>query len=80
MALTLLELPKGSEVIVPSFTWVSYTQAIMLAGCVLVFCDEDIETQNVTVQLVKEKITDKTAAIMVVCLWIWIRYLNLVIR
>lgn len=66
MALTLLELPRGSEVIVPSFTWVSCAQAIMLAGCKPVFCDVDLETQNITAQLIKEKITDRTAAIMVV--------------
>ena len=48
MALTLLELPKGSEVIVPSFTWVSCAQVVMMAGCVPVFCDVDINSQNVT--------------------------------
>ena len=31
MALTLLNLPKGSEVIVPSFTWVSCAQVVMMA-------------------------------------------------
>lgn len=66
MALTLLELPKGSEVIVPSFTWVSCAQVVMMAGCVPVFCDVDIDSQNVTAELIKPHITSNTSAIMIV--------------
>ena len=66
MALTLLELPKGSEVIIPSFTWVSCAQVVMLAGCVPVFCDVDLESQNVTAETIKPHITENTSAIMVV--------------
>lgn len=66
MALTLLKLPKGSEVIVPSFTWVSCAQVVMMAGCVPVFCDVDLDTQNITAEMIKPHITDKTSAIMVV--------------
>ncbi len=66
MALTLLELPKGSEVIVPSFTWVSCAQVIMLAGCVPVFCDVGLESQNVTAETIKPHITKNTSAIMIV--------------
>lgn len=66
LALKCLALPKGSEVILPSFTWVSCAQAILLNGLVPVFCDVDLQTQNVTAELIAEKITNKTAAIMVV--------------
>lgn len=66
MAMKLLDLPKGSEVILPSFTWVSCAQAVLLADCVPVFADVDIETQNITAQAIKDKITDNTSAIMVV--------------
>ena len=66
LALKLLDLPKGSEVIVPSFTWVSCAQVVMLAGCKPIFCDVDMETQNLTVNTVKECITSNTSAIMVV--------------
>lgn len=66
MALTLMELPKGSEVIVPTFTWVSCAQAVLLAGLNPVFCDVDLNTMNVTKETVQEKITEKTSAIMVV--------------
>ncbi|MFP4487580.1 MAG: DegT/DnrJ/EryC1/StrS family aminotransferase [Campylobacterales bacterium] len=66
MAVELLNLPKGSEVIVPSFTWVSCAQAVLLAGCKPVFCDVDVDTMNVTAETIKKQITDDTAAIMVV--------------
>ena len=66
LALSLLNLPKGSEVIVPSFTWVSCAQVVMMAGCVPVFCDVDIDTQNVSAELIRPQITERTGAIMVV--------------
>lgn len=66
LALKLLNLPVGSEVILPSLTWVSCAQAVMLAGHVPVFADVDIETQNITAETIKAQITDKTGAIMVV--------------
>lgn len=66
MAVTLLNLPTGSEIIVPSFTWVSCAQAVLLAGMIPVFCDVDIDTMNVTAETVAPKITKKTGAIMVV--------------
>lgn len=66
LALTLLDLPKGSEVILPSFTWVSCAQAVLLAGLKPVFCDVDLKTHNVTLDLIKPQITGNTSAIMVV--------------
>ena len=66
MATKLLDLSKDSEVILPSFTWVSCAQAIILSGCKPVFCDVDLKTMNVRVEDIKSKITKKTSAIMVV--------------
>jgi aminotransferase len=66
MAIILLDLPPKSEIILPSFTWVSCAQAVLLAGHIPVFCDVDLVSMNVTAQHVKAQITDKTAAIMVV--------------
>jgi dTDP-4-amino-4,6-dideoxygalactose transaminase len=66
MATKLLDLPPESEVILPSFTWVSCAQAIILAGCKPVFCDVDLITMNVRAEDIKSKITNKTSAIMVV--------------
>ena len=66
MAVKLLDLPPNSEVILPSFTWVSCAQAILLAGHKPVFCDVDLKTMNVRQEDAAAKITDKTAAIMIV--------------
>jgi dTDP-4-amino-4,6-dideoxygalactose transaminase len=59
-------LPKGSEIIVPSFTWVSCAQAVLLAGHKPVFCDVDVDSMNVTAEHVKAQMTPNTKAIMVV--------------
>lgn len=66
MAIKLLELPAGSEIILPSFTWVSCAQAIIIAGHKPVFCDVDLNTMNVTKQLIEQKITKNTKALMIV--------------
>ena len=66
MAVRLLDLPAQSEVIVPSFTWVSCAQAVILAGHTPVFCDVDLQTMNVRVKDLEAKISEKTAAVMVV--------------
>ncbi len=66
MAVTLLDLPADSEIILPTFTWVACAQAILLAGHRPVFCDVDVDTQNVTVETIEARITERTAAVMVV--------------
>ena len=66
MVCELLKLPKGSEIIVPSYTWVSCAQAVILAGHVPIFCDVDLVTMNATVETIKDRITEKTGAVMVV--------------
>ena len=66
MAVSLLDLPSGSEIIVPSFTWVSCAQAVILAGHKPIFCDVDLSTMNVRAEDIKARVTKKTAAVMVV--------------
>ena len=61
-----MDLPKGSEVILPSFTWISCAHSILLAGLKPVFCDVDIRTHNVTLETIEPWITKNTKAIMVV--------------
>ena len=66
MAIKLLDLPKNSHIIVPSFTWVSCAQAVVMAGHIPIFCDVDLETMNVTKTNIEEVITSKTSAIMII--------------
>jgi aminotransferase len=65
-AVALLDLPPDSDVVVPSFTWVACAHSILLAGHRPVFCDVDLDTQNVTAETVAAVLTPKTRAIMVV--------------
>lgn len=66
MAVRLLDLPPGSEIILPSFTWVSCAHAILLCGHKPVFCDVDLRTMNVRREDIEPHLTEKTKAIMVV--------------
>jgi len=66
LAVQLLGLPEGSEVVLPANTWVSCATAVVLNGLVPVFADCDYETLNVTRETVADVLTAKTKAIMVV--------------
>src|SRR3989344_5299378 len=61
-----LLLKRGQEVILPSFTFSSCANAILLTGARPIFCDIDINTYNLDPADVQKKITKKTRAIMVV--------------
>jgi dTDP-4-amino-4,6-dideoxygalactose transaminase len=65
-AVRLLDLKPGTEIILPSLTWISCAHAIVLAGCVPVFCDVELDTQNVSAETIAPHISPKTGAIMVV--------------
>jgi dTDP-4-amino-4,6-dideoxygalactose transaminase len=66
MALKLMELPEGSEVVLPTFTWIACANAVQLNRLVPVFCDIDPATCNMLPEHVEAKITPRTSAIMVV--------------
>lgn len=66
MAVTLLNLPPKSEIIVPTFTWVSCAQAVLLAGHTPIFADVNLATMNITADTIKPHLSKKTGAIMVV--------------
>lgn len=66
LALRALDLPEGSEVIVPTFTWIACATSVLLAGLRPVFCDVDAFTMNVRHEDIADLITSETSAIMVV--------------
>ncbi len=66
LAVKLLNLQPGTEIILPSFTFIACAQAVIENNCVPVFCDVDLDTQNVTAEHIFPLITKKTGAIMVV--------------
>jgi len=66
LALKLLNLPEGSEVILPAFTWISCATAVILNNLKPVFCDVELNTQNVSAKTIEPMITKNTKAILVV--------------
>ena len=64
LAVEILNLPKGSEIILPSFTIISCAQAITKAGCVPVVVDCEPDTWCMDPEQVRAAVTSKTRAIM----------------
>ena len=56
-------LPRGSEVILPSFTFIATAAAVTAAGMVPVFAEIDPETLNIDPRSAEECITARTRAI-----------------
>ncbi len=64
LALVALGIGKGDEVIIPSFTMIATAFAVCYTGAMPVFVDADKETWNIDVDLIEEKISSKTKAII----------------
>lgn len=64
LALLALELPRGSEILLPSFTFYATASAAVFAGLVPVFVDADPETFNLDVETLESLLTPRTRAIM----------------
>ncbi len=64
MAFALMDLPKGSEVILPSFNYPSIGNTILRYGLKPVFVDVDIDHVILSMDKVKEAVTDKTKCIV----------------
>jgi len=64
MACILIDLKPGDEVIMPSFTFVSTANAVVLRGAVPVFCDIDSRTFNLDEKQLEKCFTKKTKAII----------------
>jgi len=59
----------GDEIIVPANTFIASILAISQNGCTPVLVDADINTYNLDPELIEQKITQKTKAIMAVHLY-----------
>ena len=66
LALKLLSVGPGEEVIVPTITFVSTAHAVMYCGARPVFADVDKQTMSITPSEVGRLRTDKTKAVIVV--------------
>lgn len=63
------KLQKGDEVIVPANTYIASILAILEADLIPVLIEPKLETYNINPDLIQEKITSKTKAILIVHLY-----------
>ena len=69
IAFMALDLAKGDEVIVPSFTYIATCEALVLLGLTPVFADVEPDTFNINADQLEQLITAKTKAILPVHLY-----------
>ena len=66
MSCILADIKEGDEVILPSYTFVSTANSIVLRGGKCIFADIDPNTLVIDLEDVEKKITERTKAIIVV--------------
>jgi dTDP-4-amino-4,6-dideoxygalactose transaminase len=66
LAALLADLGPGDEVVMPSYTFASTANAVVLRGAVPVFVDVRADTLNIDADLIRPALTERTRAIMVV--------------
>jgi len=69
LAIDAFDFPEGSEIIVPSNTYIATILAIVRNGFKPVLVEPNIKTYNIDPNKIEEKITDKTKIILVVHLY-----------
>lgn len=66
LALEVMGIGPGDEVIIPTFTMVASCNAVIYTGARPVLVDSEMKTWNMDVSKIEEKITPRTKAIMAV--------------
>lgn len=66
LALMILDLPPRSEVIIPSYGFVSLANAVAMFGHTCVFVDCEIDTLNISAKAIEAAITSKTKAVITI--------------
>ncbi len=64
LALEVLQIGNGDEVIVPAYGWPSATFAVRRMGANPVLADVDLESGNISLDEVEQRITTKTKAVI----------------
>jgi dTDP-4-amino-4,6-dideoxygalactose transaminase len=64
-----LDLPPGSEIMVPSYTFVATCLAMRFFGCVPIFIDIDPKTATFDLEDAKRKLTPRTKALVAMHSW-----------
>jgi dTDP-4-amino-4,6-dideoxygalactose transaminase len=71
LALRVLGIGSGDEVVVTPRTFVASASAVIAVGAVPVFADVDLDSQNITVDTISSVLTERTRAIILVHLAGW---------
>lgn len=66
LALLLAGVKPGDDVVVPSLSFIATANAVRCAGATPIFADVDLDTQNLTVASVGERLTPNTTAVVLV--------------
>ena len=66
LILRAMNIGNGDEVIVPSNTYIATALAVSYCGAKPIFVEPELETYNINPDLIEEKITDQTKAIIAV--------------
>jgi dTDP-4-amino-4,6-dideoxygalactose transaminase len=69
ISIEALDMPIGSEIIVPANSFIASSEAVTRSGHKVVFVDIDTESYVVSIEDLKKRITPKTKAIMAVHLY-----------
>ena len=69
LSMMALDIKPGDEIITTPFTFIATAETIAFLGAIPVFVDIDEKTYNINPELIEEKITSKTKAIMPVSLY-----------
>jgi dTDP-4-amino-4,6-dideoxygalactose transaminase len=69
IAIEALDLPEGSEIIVPANSFIASAEAISRTGHKIVFCDVNSDDYTINIEDVKGRISANTSAIMAVHLY-----------
>jgi dTDP-4-amino-4,6-dideoxygalactose transaminase len=80
LSIKALELPPYSEIIVPSNTYIASILAIINTGHIPILVEPNINTYNIDPDLIIDKLTNKTKAILVVHLYGKIAEMNKIIE
>ncbi len=64
LALAALDIGPGDEVIIPTFTMIATVNSVTYTGAKPVLVDSEMETWNMDVTHIEDKITERTRAIM----------------
>ena len=69
IAIEALDLPNGSEIIVPANSFISSAEAVTRCGHKIVFCDINRDDYTINIKDLKSRITSETSAIIAVHLY-----------